>query len=160
MAMVAPMLIILLFGSVELGHYFLAEHSLANQTRNAARYAARLPLVENYSCESSTPITATAEADIIDVATTGKVNPTTTDPKRLPFGDTDTGCSEGAAPLDVTVRCVPQEDYPGLWRGYDGDIPVVQVTGAIRYRPLFGPIGFASDALCLRAKHEMPVIGL
>ena len=51
MALVAPMLITLMFGSFELGNYFLSEHALAKAVRDGARYATRIA-VTNYSCPS------------------------------------------------------------------------------------------------------------
>src|SRR3546814_13564998 len=41
MALVSPMLIILMFGSFELGNYFLDEHVVLKAVRDGARYAAR-----------------------------------------------------------------------------------------------------------------------
>lgn len=157
--MVAPLLILLMFGSIELGYYILNEQSLENATRSAARYAARLPLAESYSCDPPT-VTSEAQSKIVNVAVTGKVDPSATDPKALPFGTADQPCSTGGTSLSVTVRCVSKDEYPGLWRGYDGDIPVVKVAGAVRYRPLFAPIAFESGALCVRSDSETPVIGL
>src|SRR3546814_6902005 len=41
MALVSPMLILLMFGSFELGNYFLDEHVVLKAVRDGARYAAR-----------------------------------------------------------------------------------------------------------------------
>jgi hypothetical protein len=44
MVMVLPFLLVLLFGSAELGNYFLDDSGLLKQVRDGARYASRLPL--------------------------------------------------------------------------------------------------------------------
>jgi len=159
LALVTPMLLILMFGSVELGNYFMNEHALVKQVRDGARYASRLPLTASYSCDPAT-VTSAAETQVIDVTKTGQVGVSATTPKRMPFKAGDGACGKEGATVTVTVRCVDKDLYPGLWRGYDGDIPVVKVAGKVAYRPAWAPIGFQSANLCLRAESEMPVIGL
>ena len=41
MALVVPLLVILMFGSFELGRYFLDEHVVVKAVRDGARYASR-----------------------------------------------------------------------------------------------------------------------
>jgi Flp pilus assembly protein TadG len=55
MALVLPILLILIFGSVELGYYFMSEHVVDKAVRDAARYAARLP-VTDFDCSTGTMI--------------------------------------------------------------------------------------------------------
>ena len=43
-ALLLPMLIILLFGGTEAGHFVWSQHKLAEAVRDGARYAARLPI--------------------------------------------------------------------------------------------------------------------
>ena len=44
MALVTPLLLVLMFGTFELGYFFLSEHVVQKAVRDAARYAARLPM--------------------------------------------------------------------------------------------------------------------
>src|SRR3954468_24854898 len=48
MVLVLPLLLVIMFGSVELGNYMLSEHTLLKAVRDGARYAARQPFA-NYS---------------------------------------------------------------------------------------------------------------
>jgi len=49
MALILPVLLALMFGSVELGNYFMNEHSLVKAVRDGARFAAR----QNFSTYSA-----------------------------------------------------------------------------------------------------------
>src|SRR5436190_1625070 len=69
MALALPLLLALMFGSFELGNYFLSEHVVQKSVRDAARYAARLSMT-NYDCSSATVATA-AQQQIRNVARTG-----------------------------------------------------------------------------------------
>src|SRR3546814_9752890 len=68
MALVSPMLIILMFGSFELGNYFLDEHVVLKAVRDGARYAAR----QNFTTMpcSGTP---TADAAIKNLVRYGNI---------------------------------------------------------------------------------------
>ena len=41
MALVLPLLLVILFGSLELGNYFMNEHTLIKAVRDGARFAGR-----------------------------------------------------------------------------------------------------------------------
>ena len=53
MALVMPLLLILMMGSVELGNYFYNEHKLVKSVRDGARYAARQAFTNYASCSGS-----------------------------------------------------------------------------------------------------------
>jgi hypothetical protein len=59
----------------------------------------------------------------------------------------------------VTIRCVSEDDYSGIYSSLDGDIPVVKVSAAIGYRSVLGALGLPTANLCLRAESESAVIG-
>jgi hypothetical protein len=157
MAMVLPFLLVLMFGSAELGNYFLDEHGLVKQVRDGARYGARLPLEANYTCPAGT-VSAGAQTLITNVVQTG-----TTDRSqngRFSDGYWARNCGGGGAPtLTITVRCVDKDDYSGIYSSLVGDIPVVKVSAAISYRSILDTLGLPTANLCLRAESEAPVIG-
>ena len=61
--------------------------------------------------------------------------------------------------LDVTIRCVDEADYDGIYQALEGDIPVVKVSAALNYRSILGTLGLGAANLCLRAESETPVVG-
>lgn len=156
MALVLPFLVVLLFGVIELGNFFMDEHVLVKGVRDGARYASRLPLDENYSCDPDAATTDAANR-IANVTRTGSVDGSATG--RFPSTYWDRTCTGEAGTVNVSVRCVPVEDYPGVWAGRDGDIPVVSVNAAVRYSAVLSGLGFDLNQ-CLRAEAEMPAVGI
>ena len=157
MAMILPFMLALLFGSIEAGNYFLSEHAVVKQVRDGARFASRLPLVENYSCGPAS-VEADAVTKIVNVTRTGSVNGAAVG--RLPATVWDAPCAGATSGVDVTVRCMPYDDFPGIYRGLEDDIPVVKVAADVEYPSVLGQLGFMTSGLCLRAESEIPVSGL
>ena len=159
MAFVAPMLIILMFGSMELGNYFLNQHAITKQVRDGARYASRLPVAAAYNCSAS-PATvfedSAAEANIIKVTKTGAV--VGDGAKRFPDAFW-VACASGN-PITVTIRCVDKDAYGGIYRNLVDDIPVVKVSADVAYNSLFASMGFNTTGMCMRAESELAVAGL
>ena len=50
LALSLPIMLVLMFGSLELGNLFLDEHALSKQVRDGARFGARLELASDYDC--------------------------------------------------------------------------------------------------------------
>jgi len=155
MAMVLPFLLVLMFGSAELGNYFLDEHGLVKQVRDGARYAARLPAEANYTCPNT--VDAAAQTLVENVVKTGTVDGT--GDGRFNDGYWSRNCSGVAQPITVSIRCVDKDEYSGIYSSLPGDIPVVKVSAAIGYRSVLGSLGLPTADLCLRAESESPVIG-
>ena len=155
MAMVLPFLLAVLFGSAEVGNYFLDEHALVKQVRDGARYASRLPLEANYICPDT--VNPAAETLVENVIRTGTVDGTGTG--RFDAGYWGRNCSGVADPIDVTIRCVSEDDYDGIYQSLEGDIPVVTVSAAVSYRSVLGSLGLPTANFCLRAQSEAAVVG-
>lgn len=153
MALVAPLLIALLFGSVETGNYFMTEHAVAKSVRDGARFGSRLPLLAGYTCPST--VNAVASTPIINVTKTGSVDGTATG--RFPASFWASACSPATQSVTVTMRCVPKANYLGVWAGLGSDIPVVTVSADVSYTTLFG---FSAGGLCMHATSEAPVSGI
>ena len=160
MVLVTPMLIILMLGSVELGSYFLTEHAVTKQVRDGARYASRLTLADDYECSTSdlTKVfkDADAEAHIINVTKVGAV----TGDGSPRFADGFWAACGAAAPVTVSIRCIPKTGYGGIYAGLSGDIPVVSVRANVAYPSLFGTLGFDTSSLCISPQSEGVVAGL
>ncbi len=159
MALVAPLLVLILFGSIELGRFFLDEHVVVKGVRDGARYAARQPLT-NYittggGCQSA-PL-GTVATDTKRLVRTGTISGVTT---RLPYWTSDTT-------VTVTVACYSTkggQPMSGIYNGitFGGSAvgaPVVTVTATVPYDSLFG-LYFASRTLNLRASQQAAVTGV
>lgn len=62
MVLIMPIMIILLFGAVEVGYYFYVEHQVIRGTREAARFAARKVILTAGTC----PAASTVETDTLN----------------------------------------------------------------------------------------------
>lgn len=163
MALVAPMLLALMFGAFELGYYFMSEHVVQKAVRDAARYAARLPMTDttgtvNYNC-STDQVSSSAETKIQEVAR---------------FQD-PTGAADGATArlagwtsdlmTSVKLTCITDTSNSyvnnGVYAGFpdSGAVPVITVTAAVPYTTLFGAIGLGSLSYTLNAMSQAAVIG-
>jgi len=155
MVLVLPLLLTLMFGSAELGNYFLDDHGLIKQVRDGARYASRLPAEANYTCPNT--VNPAAATLIENVVKTGNVSGTGSG--RFSADYWTRACAGVAQPIQVTIRCVDKDDYSGIYSSLVGDIPVVKVSAAIGYRSVLGSLGLPTANLCLRAESEAAVIG-
>ncbi len=159
LALIFPMMLILMFGSMELGNFVLMQHALTKQVRDGARYASRLTLEEDYACPGAVFADGNAETNIENVTKTGTVDGTGTG--RFTASAWSSACpSASASAFDVSVRCVPEGTYTGIYTGLAGDIPVVSVSANLQYQSVLAAIGFDASALCIRATSEAAVIGL
>lgn len=145
MALVLPIMLVLIFGSVELGNYFLSEHVVDKAVRDAARYAARLP-VTNFDCASGTMVNAT---EVQRLARTGEPDGTAA---RLADWTNDTMTT-------VSVTCDTSGTYTGIYVDFPMGVPVVTVRAAIPYTSVFGTLGLRIGSLTLNASSQAAVIG-
>jgi Flp pilus assembly protein TadG len=148
MALVLPILLILIFGSVELGYYFMSEHVVDKAVRDASRYAARLPLTDYPDCAS---IDSTAAQQIQRLARTGDPDGTVA---RLAGWTADTMTT-------VTISCPGTGTYAnsGIYTDFPDGAPVVTVTAQVPYTTLFGILGLGVTTLNLNASQQAAVMG-
>ena len=104
MALVLPLLLVIMFGSFEIGHFFYSAHIANKGVRDGARYAAR----QNFTLLGCGPSVADGPTDtrIKDVTRTG----TTTG--SFATAGIYTGLTGGARKVEVSAA-VP---YPSLFR--------------------------------------------
>ena len=147
MALVMPLLLILMFGTFELGYYFLSEHVLQKSVRDAARFAARLPMTSYPSCAP----TADAEAQIRRMARTGRPD--------------DGGAAQRLQGwtannmTTVTLTCVATGTYTGIYIEFPTGVTKVKVTASVPYPTLLGSMGLGTSTLQLNAESESAVYG-
>lgn len=153
MALISPLLIILMFGSFELGHYFWSEHKVVKAVRDGARYAGRQPFAR-YPCTNSTqvdtPLSDTAlETRIKNITRTGTIN----------------GSGEAKVPgwdnteVVVTFSCPSTSVTTGIYEDL-ANAPRVKVVATVPYPSLFGAIGFDTNSLNVIAQAQAPVMGI
>lgn len=148
LALALPVLLILLFGSFELGNYFLSEHVVQKSVRDASRYAARLSDYDFTGCS----LDPGAEQQVKNVARTGAPDGTTA--RLRDWSDEDT---------TVDINCNPKGSYDsaGIYAGFPSGVnsPVVTVTANVPYNTLFGAAEIGPATLNLNARSEAAVIG-
>lgn len=151
MAMVTPLLLILMFGCVELGNYFWNEHTLLKAVRDGARFAARQSF--NYYGCSGSPDTTNVVTPTQNVVMYGYLSGTN---KLTP--------NISAANVIVTQSCatsVGGQTMQGLYRNDANGAHVVAVTATVTYRPVIAvALGFSGVGYQLYARSEAAVTGL
>lgn len=148
MALVTPLLLTLMFGSFELGNYFMDNHVVAKAVRDGARYASRLGF-NGSSCDAVSANLLGQSSTISNITRTGEMSGGNA---RLP-GWTN-------AMITVAVDCRTGGAYAGIYSEMTGGVPVVIVSADVPYNSLFGAMGFRSTGLMLRARSESAVMGL
>jgi Flp pilus assembly protein TadG len=164
MALIAPIFLFLMFGSFDLGNYFMSEHKLVKSVRDAARYASRLDYT-HYPCSSAgadlkpqgmAPDSAIPVEDaVVNVAKTGNIaGKTNNNQVTLDINDGN---------LTYSYDCkekseVSDGDTVGIFSGMDY-IPVVNVSATVDYKPLFNAFGLKLG-LHLNASSQAAVMGV
>src|SRR5688572_19720102 len=147
LALAMPLLLILLFGTFEVGNYFLSEHVVQKAVRDASRYASRLPLTSYSGCA----LTSDAEEDIQLVAKAGDPDgdwdEDSSEDQRLPGWDDKTMTT-------VTVACDTSGTYTGMYASFPTGVPVVTVKAAVPYPTLFATLGINIGTLTLNATSQ------
>lgn len=168
MALVTPLLLIIMFGSFELGNYFLDEHRLVKAVREGARFAGRQSF-SNYSCPSGTTPGGTVVADTQNVVRTGLLSGTSQLPSWL-AANVEAVCPPSAATkscISVTFVCKANlnggsNPPSGIYNVSSGTAyaPVVSVSATVPYYPLLSSFGFRGTGLNLNASQQAAVMGI
>ena len=147
MALVTPLLMIIMFGAMELGKYFLDEHVVAKAVRDGARYAARRSFTDYAGCAVSGDV----QDKTRNITRTGQV--ATGGSGRLSYWT-------NPATITVSVSCDTSTTYSGIYKGSAIGAPVVTVVAAVPYTPLFNSIGFNVSGLSLNSRSQSAVTGI
>lgn len=150
MALVAPLLIIIMFASMEMGHYFYSEHVVVKAVRDGARFASRQSFAD-YACPGGT-IGGTVVLDTQRLTRTNTVDGSGS--PRLGGWTTD-------ASVSVTATCFDNSSgtYSSFYEG-TGEFPIVTVSATVPYSSLFSMVGFNSTGLQLNATQQAVVMGI
>ena len=154
MALVMPLLLILMMGSVEIGNYFYNEHILVKAVRDGARYAAR----QNFSYYQDSGGACSSPTD-----TTMIGNVKTLVRSGLLSGGTDRLARWNSATFTMSALCYPtsnSQNMLGIYRGAANGAPVVTVSVIIPYQPVLSSFGFSGIGLNLNATQQAAVMGI
>ena len=147
LALVLPLLLTMMFSTFELGNYFLAEHIVQKAVRDAARYAARLPMINYPSCVP----TAAATTQIQLMAQTGRPDIGGAPQKLQGWNNKDM--------TTVTLTCVATGTYTGIYTQFPTGVTVVKVSASVPYPTLLGTMGIAIPTLKIGAESQSAVYG-
>lgn len=141
-----PMMLALLFGAMEAGHFFWTQHKIVKSVRDGARFASRLEV--DRLCPL--PADSTLLTEIRNVTATGQ------------FGDGGRPKVRGWDPdaVVVTIRCNEFVDT-GIYTDLGERGPMVRVSsGSVIYPSILGGLGFIDDTISLSAQSSTAVVGL
>jgi hypothetical protein len=147
-ALCLPMMMALMFGSFEAGHFFWTEHKLVKAVRDGARYASRLKVED--LCDGASEVMSSDTEDLIqNVTATGMLSGGS---PKVPGWDPD----------DVTVTVGCQSFVAtGIYTGLGEAAPMVTVsTGGVTYPSLFAGLGFINSNIQMNAEASAAVVGI
>lgn len=155
MAMVLPMLLALMFGSIELGNYFLSEHILLKGVRDGAVYAARQDVLVNYNCAAGTPtVPAGVTNNTKSLVRTGALSG---GEDLLPLWD------DGSTDFSIEVSCQTAAggtNLAGIYNVNGNNVPVLTVSADLPYQSVLGTLGLSALNLRLRADQQAAATGI
>lgn len=155
MALVLPILLILLFGALELGNYFMSEHILLKGVRDGAIYAARQDILTNYNCSAGTPTVPSGV--VTSTKTLVRTGQLSGGADKLPNWES------GSTVFTITATCQTAAGgttLGGMYVTNGGNVPVLTVNATLPYRSIFGVLGFNTVNLNLGASEQAVAIGL
>jgi Flp pilus assembly protein TadG len=142
-ALALPMMLALMFGGFEAGHFFWTQHKLVKAVRDGARYASRLSVDD--LCPA---LDDDAGDNIRNVTATG-------------------GLSGGAAKIPgwdpTTVSVTPgcgQFVNTGIYTGLGTNGPLVKVSATVTYPSLFNGLGVLTSSIQMSAESSAAVMGV
>ena len=150
MALALPLLLALLFGSFELGHYFWNEHIAMKGVRDGARYAGRQP-VSKIGCGPNVT-DGTVEGEIKNLTRTGRASGGTARIR---------GWDNNEVQVAVACQATPGGIYAaGIYADLPGGARIVTVSATVPYPSIFGLLGFNTTGLNVRASAQSAVMGI
>lgn len=148
MALILPLAVLMLFTTLESGHWLYAQHQVVKGLRDGARYAARQSF-DDVNCRSG-PAISTAVVDATrEITRTGRLS-----------GGTARVAGWDAADITVTVTCpVSAESQTGIFDSGE-PAPQVNVSTSTGYNSLFNGLGVITDSVNLVGEQQAVVMGI
>jgi Flp pilus assembly protein TadG len=156
MALMIPLLVTIMFGSFEMGHFFWSEHKVVKAVRDGARFAARQPFAK-FSCANTNILVGdgSGNTDAAFVTQVGNLTRTgniagSGSPKVPGWVNTH---------ITVSVSCPATPVTTGIYKG-QANAPRVTVNARVPYPSLFGILGFNAVNINLNAQSQSAVMGI
>jgi Flp pilus assembly protein TadG len=150
LALVLPFLFVIMFGSLEIGNFFMNEHTLVKAVRNGARFAARQSFTNYPACSGS--VSEPALTATKNVVMRGYL-----------AGGTIITPNIEASDISVTTRCTTTaggQTMSGIYFTRADGAQVVKVTASVNYLSVVGIFGFNGPTVTLNASSEAAVAGI
>lgn len=153
MALILPFALLLIYTSLEAGHYMYQRHQVVKGLRDGARYAARQPFDE-INCRNGTAsgIPSGIETTIKEVTRTGVLSGGSPRVKNWAVGD-----------ITVSMTCPTVDEVAESQTGlYDSTerAAIVRVSTDFTYDALFNGLGVLDDTIHLIADQQATVMGI
>lgn len=150
MALILPLAVLMLFTTLEAGHWLYTQHQVVKGLRDGARYAARQSF-DDVNCRNGTATISTAVVDATkEITRTGQLS-----------GGNPRVAGWDAANITVAVTCpVAAEAQTGI---FDAGEPAPQVTVSVAnlpYDSLFNGLGVITDSVNLVGEQQAVVMGI
>lgn len=151
LALVLPLLLILLVGPLELGNFFLDQHTLVKGLRDGAVYAARQN-ISNYDCAAPGNAPEALRAQVENIVRGGQL---ASGNDRLP--------NWGLKGVTVSFACFTAtsgQTMSGIYTANNGKAPVVTVAASLPYTTVLSSLGFNTIGLTLSGTQQSAVTGI
>ncbi len=148
-ALSLPMMLALLFGGLEAGHFFWTEHKLVKAVRDGARFAARSQ-VDDVCNGATADIASGLETDIRNLTVTGQI--------------ADGGVPKvpgwTAADVQITAGC-QQFVATGIYDDLGAAGPLITISsGNVAYPSILNGLGFLDGSFTISANASAAVTGI
>lgn len=154
MALLTPLFVLLLLGSLELGRYFYHEHKLVQAVRDAARWAGRQPFAAFPACGSTVNSSDNLYTRSMQIARTGQPNGGL---DRLPLW------GHASTQFTMTTVCSTSGGgtaYKGIYNGSADGARLIRIDASLPYNAMFRLPGLGGAGLRLNARQEAAVMGI
>lgn len=148
LALIAPLAVLMLFTTLEAGHWMYAQHQVVKGLRDGARYAARQSF-DDVNCRSGPAISAAVVDATKEITRTGQLS-----------GGSPRVSGWDAADIDVEVTCpTAAESQTGIFDPGE-PAPQVNVSTSTAYNSLFNGLGVITDSVNLVGEQQAVVMGI
>ena len=150
MALALPLLLVLIWGPLEIGNYFMDEHMLVKGVRDGAVYAAHQD-ISNYNCATNS-VSQTVQDNTKNMVRSGQLR-----------AGVDRLRNWGSATFTMRVDCTQAANgttLGGIYVLNGGNVPIVKVDVQVPYSPILGTLGFRPATLNLNATQQATVMGI